>query len=45
MCYLISGDLSKIGLFNFDEIEVSKFLDFVEFDNLLVEVEGKYIFF
>lgn len=44
MCYLISGDLSKIGLPDFDEIEASKLLDFVEPDNLLAEVEGKYTF-
>lgn len=44
MCYLISGDLCKIGLPDFDEIEASKLLDFVEPDNLLAEVEGKHTF-
>lgn len=44
LCYIISGDVTKLALPKFDIIEVKKLLDYVEPDNLLAEVEGKHVF-
>lgn len=44
LCYILSGDTTKIALPKFDVIEANTLLQFVEPDNLLAEVEGKHIF-
>lgn len=43
-CYILSGDVTKLALPQFDKIEANKLLDFVEPNNLLADVEGKHIF-
>ncbi|CDR30623.1 Diguanylate cyclase DosC [Acholeplasma oculi] len=43
-CYIINGNLEQIGLPHFEEIEAKNLLNFVEPNNLLADVEGKYNF-
>ena len=41
MVNIISGDLSLVGLPNFDSFQVNQLISYVEIDNKLAEVEGK----
>lgn len=43
-CYILSGDITKIALPFFEQIEARKLLDYIEPNNLLADVEGKHIF-
>lgn len=43
-CFVLSGNLEKLGLPKFDEIDAFELLKFIDPNNLLAEVEGRHNF-